>query len=86
MYKNITYFNKQKSIKKYEKKLLESTLFENIEKTKDLKKEVVYISPDVLITIHQDTVAFLIFNHKNYQIINNVEKMAKITARGKNTK
>lgn len=74
MYKNITYFNKQKSIKKYEKKLLESSIFNDIIQTKNGKKEIVYLNSDVLISITKTTVNFLVFNYTNNKIINKIDQ------------
>lgn len=74
MYKNLTYFNDQKSIKKYEKKMLEKPFFDNMIKTKDKKNEIVYVTPDVLISISKATVNFLVFNYNNYKIIKEIEK------------
>lgn len=72
MYKNITYLNNMKSTKKYEKALVNSKIFDGLVKTKDKKNEISYISPDVLISISKYTVNFLVFDYKNYQMINKI--------------
>ncbi len=82
MYKNITYYNKHKSIKKYEKKLLESSIFNGIVKTKEQKNMIIYANPDVLITIKKYVVIFLIFNCQNYNIINQIDKLYELTNKG----
>lgn len=78
MYKNIVYYNKYKSIKKYEKKLLEKCLFTNILKTKNGEREVIYKAPEFLVTINKSTVNFLVYNNERYTIIDKIEKLAEI--------
>lgn len=78
MYKNITYFNKYKSVKKYEKYFLEKCLFANIIKSKECKNEIIYKTPDVLITINKITVNYLVFNKKKYDIIQNIKKISDL--------
>ena len=82
MYKNITYFNKYKSVKKYEKDLLNSLIFENLVKTKERKNEITYVNPDLLITIKKTVVIFLIFNYKNYHIINKINQLCDLNSKG----
>lgn len=78
MYKNLTYYNKYKSIKKYENKLLGSYLFGNITKTKEGKQEIVYKTPEVLISINKSTVNFLVFNNKKFALLENIEKFSEM--------
>lgn len=82
MYKNITYFNKHKSVKKYEKRLLESSIFNEIVKTKEQKNLILYANPDVLIIIKKHVVNFFVFNHQNYYIINQIEELYNLTNKG----
>lgn len=78
MYKNLVYYNKYKSIKKYEKKLLENCRFQNILKTKDGDKEVIYKTPEFLVTIKKATVNFLVYNERQYKIIDEIERLSEI--------
>ncbi|MBQ2882458.1 MAG: hypothetical protein IJE43_01590 [Alphaproteobacteria bacterium] len=78
MYKNIVYFNKYKSIKRYEKKLLENCPFTNLLKTKNDKREIIYKTSEFLVTINKSTVNFLVYNNKKYMVIDKIEKMEKI--------
>lgn len=84
MYKNIIYRNKQKSVKKYEKKLLESEVFNGIVKTNERKSMISYTSPDILITIKKHVVVFLVFNCHNHNIINQINNLYELTNKGLN--
>lgn len=76
MFKNIVYYNKYKSIKKYEKKLLEHCPFQEIIKTRNGKREIIYKTPEFLVTINKSTVNFLVFNNERYAVIDELEKLA----------
>ena len=78
MYKNLTYFNKHKSIDRYEKCLMESGLFTDITKVKKGRQETIYKSPEVLISINKSTVNFLVFNNKKHNLINKIEMFSDI--------
>ena len=74
MYKNITYFNRYRSIKKFENALINSSNFNNFIKTKENKNEVVYLNPDVLISIGKKTINFLVFDYTNTQILEKINQ------------
>lgn len=78
MYKNIVYYNKYKSIKKYEEKFLKNCSFTNILKTKNGEREIIYKAPEFLVTINKLTVNFLVYNDERYAIIDKIEKLAEI--------
>ena len=77
MYKNITYYNKEKSAKKYEQKLLSSALIKNDFMSKSGKKEIVYKNNEVIITINKWVVNFFIFDSNNYKLIQEIEELEK---------
>lgn len=76
MYKNLTFYNKEKSIKKYEKRIIDSGLFADTMKVHSTKREIVYKSKDIIISINKDTVNYLIFNQNNNTIIDKIESFA----------
>ena len=77
MYKNITCFNRYRSIKKFENALLKSSNLNNFVKTKDNKNEIVYLNPDVLISINKKTVNFLVFDYTNIQVIEKINQFSE---------
>ena len=76
MYKNLTFYNTEKSIKKYEKRIIDSGLFADTKKVHSTKREIVYKSKDIIISINKNTVNFLIFNRNNNAVIDKVESFA----------
>lgn len=73
MYKNLTFFNNEKSVKKYEKKIINSGFFPDIQKILSTKKETVYKNKNLIISINKNTVNYFVFNENNYFIINKIE-------------
>lgn len=76
MYKNLTFYNTEKSIKKYEQRIVNSGLFPDTTKVHSTKREIVYKSKDIIISINKDTVNYLIFNQNNNTIIDIIESFA----------
>jgi hypothetical protein len=77
MYKNIIYYNSEKSVKKYEKKLLDSNLLKNNYNSKQGKKEIIYKNNEVIISISKNVISFLIFDESNYKLIQKIEALEK---------
>lgn len=77
MYKNLVYYNTEKSIKKYENKLIESNLFNDVEKIPSTKHESIYKNKEVLIFINKKTVSFLVYNQKNISMIDKIESFVE---------
>lgn len=73
MYKNLTFYNTEKSIKKYEQRIIDSGLFPDAKKTSSTKREIVYKNKDLIISINKNTVNYLVFNKNNYTILNKIE-------------
>lgn len=73
MYKNLTFYNTEKSIKKYEQKIINSGMFPDVQKVLSSKREIIYKNKDFIISINKNTVNYLIFNKNNYTILNKIE-------------
>ena len=75
MYKNLTFYNTEKSIKKYEQKIINSGMFPDAQKVLSSKREIVYKNKDFIISINKNTVNYLIFNKNNYTILRKIESL-----------
>lgn len=75
MYKNYVYFNKVRSIEKYEQKILGNSNFPNIIKVSKGKTENVYKNQEVLICIGRRIVSFLVYDEHNLRMIKIIEKL-----------
>lgn len=65
MYKNYVYFNKEKSIEKYEQKMFGNSIFSNMIKVNKGKNEEIYKNNEILICISKRIVSFLIYDEYN---------------------
>ena len=77
MYKNYVYFNKEKSIEKYEQKMFDNSIFSNMIKVNKGKNEEIYINNEILIRISKRIVSFLIYDEYNIKMIKAVETLNK---------
>lgn len=77
MYKNYVYFNKEKSIEKYEQKMFDNSIFSNMIKVNKGKNEEIYINNEILICISKRIVSFLIYDEYNIKMIKAVETLNK---------
>lgn len=75
MYKNYVYFNKEKSIEKYKKKMFDNSIFSNMRKVNQGKKEEVYKNHEALICIGERIVSFLIYDEHNAKMIEAVKAL-----------
>lgn len=75
MYKNLTFYNTEKSIRKYEQKIINSGMFPDAQKVLSSKKETVYKNKDFIISINKKTVNYLVFNKNNYVVMNKIESL-----------
>lgn len=75
MYKNLTFYNTEKSIRKYEQKIINSGMFPDAQKVLSSKKETVYKNKDFIISINKKTVNYLVFNKNNYVVINKIQSL-----------
>ena len=70
MYKNYVYFNKEKSIEKYEQKMFDNSIFSNMIKVNKGKNEEIYKNNEILICISKRIVSFLIYDEYNIKTLN----------------
>jgi hypothetical protein len=77
MYKNYVYFNKEKSIEKYEQKMFDNSIFSNMIKVNKGKNEEIYKNNEILICISKRIVSFLIYDEYNIKMIKTVETLNK---------
>jgi hypothetical protein len=77
MYKNYVYFNKEKSIEKYEQKMFDNSIFLNMIKVNKGKNEEIYKNNEILICISKRIVSFLIYDEYNIKMIKAVETLNK---------
>lgn len=77
MYKNYVYFNKEKSIEKYEQKMFNNSIFSNMIKVNKGKNEEIYKNNEILICISKRIVSFLIYDEYNIKMIKAVETLNK---------
>nr|DAJ61882.1 MAG TPA: hypothetical protein [Caudoviricetes sp.] len=77
MYKNYVYFNKEKSIEKYEQKMFDNSIFSNMIKVNKGKNEEIYKNNEILICISKRIVSFLIYDEYNIKMIKAVETLNK---------
>ena len=77
MYKNYVYFNKEKSIEKYEQKMFGNSIFSNMIKVNKGKNEEIYKNNKILICISKRIVSFLIYDEYNIKMIKAVETLNK---------
>ena len=77
MYKNYVYFNKEKSIEKYEQKMFDNSIFSNMIKVNKGKNEEIYKTNEILICISKRIVSFLIYDEYNIKMIKAVETLNK---------
>ena len=77
MYKNYVYFNKEKSIEKYEQKMFVNSIFSNMIKVNKGKNEEIYKNNEILICISKRIVSFLIYDEYNIKMIKAVETLNK---------
>lgn len=75
MYKNLTFYNTEKSIRKYEQKIINSGMFPDAQKVLSSKKEIVYKNKDFIISINKKTVNYLVFNKNNYVVMNKIQSL-----------
>ena len=75
MYKRYIYFNKEKSIEKYEQKMFDNSSFSNMIKVHKGKKENVYKNHETIICIGKRIVSFLIYDEYNTKIIEAVKTL-----------
>ena len=75
MYKNYVYFNKEKSIEKYKQKMFDNSIFSNMRKVNQGKKEEVYKNHEALICIVKRIVSFLIYDEHNAKMIEAVKAL-----------
>lgn len=75
MYKNLTFYNTEKSIRKYEQKIINSGMFPDAQKVLSSKKETVYKNKDFIISINKKTVNYLVFNKNNYVVMNKIQSL-----------
>lgn len=75
MYKNLTFYNTEKSIRKYEQKIINSGIFPDAQKVLSSKKETVYKNKDFIISINKKTVNYLVFNKNNYVVMNKIQSL-----------
>lgn len=75
MYKNLTFYNTEKSIRKYEQKIINSGIFPDAQKVLSSKKEIVYKNKDFIISINKKTVNYLVFNKNNYVVMNKIQSL-----------
>ena len=77
MYKNYVYFNKEKSIEKYEQKMFDNSIFSNMIKVNKGKNEEIYKNNEILICISKRIVSFLIYDEYNIKMIKPVQTLNK---------